>query len=377
MLNKEKLLQQIQNVEDQLFLDTSQEVNLAKQVWQKIVQDPHLQQKIQAANAPWLTPSWPEQIDKVVAIEPQNKPYTAISVDGSQIYPDRHQQAACFLINTGTVIVRYNTKHQRKVLLDSDPYLFTGNSNELEIPELSTDMVNCKRQEYEFVMGLEAMRMEQETDPNTEKLLLFDGSLIFWHLQSKDPMLKQLFLQKYIASLHASYQEKLLLAGYISLPKSKELVNVIRVALCDFIIEGCTEYKQVDHLVDSTIARFFLQPNTRTIVFKSNATVCGVYPEQLRPYFFYIHIGQEIARVEIPAWIAQDEYKTNAVARIMLDQANKGQGYPITIAEAHEQAVVKGADREFFYHLINKIGISKKRRLTSSVKSMRKKRIGV
>ncbi len=51
----------------------------------------------------------------------------------------------------------------------------------------------------------------------------------------------------------------------------------------------------------------FLQPNTRSIVFKNHATVSEQYPDAVHPHFFYLHVGHEIGRVEIPAWIAQDE----------------------------------------------------------------------
>lgn len=60
----------------------------------------------------------------------------------------------------------------------------------------------------------------------------------------------------------------------------------------------------------------------------------------------------------------------------MLDQACKGNGYPVAIAEAHEQAVVKGPDRDFFYLLINKLAYDEKKRMSLSQKSM-KKRVSV
>jgi hypothetical protein len=55
----------------------------------------------------------------------------------------------------------------------------------------------------------------------------------------------------------------------------------------------------------------------------------------------------------------------------------KGYGYPVVVAEAHEQAVVKGADREFFYHLITKFGIEQRRRTVTSQKSSKKRVVAV
>ena len=63
--------------------------------------------------------------------------------------------------------------------------------------------------------------------------------------------------------------------------------------------------------------------------------------------------------------------------QIILDQSTKGRGYPVCIAEAHEQAVVKGPDREFFYHCIQKMGIEQKRHLAFSQKTLKKRGIGI
>ena len=165
-------------------------------------------------------------------------------------------------------------------------------------------------------------------------------------------------------------------ASYISSSKSKELINLIRLQLCDFD-ESNEAYKKVDHLTDTNIASFFLNPFERTTVFQNHSTISASYPDLIKPYFFYLHNGDEVGRVEIPAWIAQDNQKVDLVAQLILDQCKKGYGYPVAIAEAHEQAVIKGPDREFFYQLVNRIGIKQKRSVRPSIKSMKKRRMGV
>ncbi len=66
--------------------------------------------------------------------------------------------------------------------------------------------------------------------------MLFDGSLIFWHLEAKNPNLKTHFLDTYLAILFELYKDKITFASYISLPKSKELVNLIKMYAADFDI---------------------------------------------------------------------------------------------------------------------------------------------
>jgi len=102
-----------------------------------------------------------------------------------------------------------------------------------------------------------------------------------------------------------------------------------------------------------------------------------LYPDALHPHFFYLHVGDEIGRVEIPGWIAADEILVNHVASLILDQSIKGAGYPVALAEAHEQAVVKGPDRDFFYHALYKEGMVHDRALSPSGKVLRKRRIGI
>lgn len=370
MLDHSKLLKQLHSVSEQLFVDNSQELEKIQLLWQRIVEDPICQYKIKAVDAPYAIPIWQSALDESVAIEKQSDDYRVIAVDGSQIYPDKHQGTNCFLINMGLVDISYG--NGAKVVLKNEPYVFAQNTFEDEIA-LSTELVNCHRQEYELNQIVEYGRQVGKQD---NILFLFDGSLIFWHLDSKDIQLKELFLKKYLDALQHTAQLALPIAGYISLPKAKELVNIIKVALEYGIIEN-SDGASCEHIVDAMLAHYFLQPFTRSGIFKNNTTISKQYPDAVRPYFFYLHVGHEIARVEIPAWIAADQALTNKMAAMMIDQSQKGQGYPIALAEAHEQAVVKGVDREFFYHLIYKIGFDYKRKFLLSQKNIKKRGIGV
>jgi len=130
-------------------------------------------------------------------------------------------------------------------------------------------------------------------------------------------------------------------------------------------------------LIDAQLLRLFLKPNQRTTIFWSNSKIVQNYPHQLRPCFFYLHVGQEIVRIETLAWVAQNKECLDLICKIAIDQSLKGQGYPVVLAEAHEQAVVKGPDREFFYHLIQKVGIEQKRRFYISQKSLKKRGLGI
>ena len=359
MLNKSLLLQELNRVSSQLFIDDKPAYDLAQKVWKIICADPLFIHKVKKADAPWPVPTWDGKLCDTIAISIPEHDYEIISVDGSQIYPDRHQGVSCYLINIGGVIFKYGAA--TPVELFSTPYVFTEGQEELEV---STEMINGKRQELELQMGAQTVQEGQ--------LLLFDGSLIFWHLEAKDPLLKQVFLPKYLASLYGLYQRKILTVSYISAPRSRELVNLIRLQLCNFDPSNAQAFKPIERLVDAAIGSFYIPKYHRSIVFKNHSKISQQYPDAVAPYFFYINVGTEMGRVEIPAWIALDEHKTNQVAGMVLDQCIKGRGYPVVIAEAHEQAVVKGPDREFFYHVLTKMGIERERSTHLSQKVIKK-----
>ncbi len=375
MLDKPKVLQALQKVSETLFLDLSDELSLAQKVWLEIQNDSTFAYKVQQAHAPWLIPSWFDQLSTTYLIEAQKENYHVLSVDGSQIYPDRHQGTSCYLINLGSVHIHYNGERAR-VNLQSQPHVFVP-QNEQEVIESSLDNVNCKRQDFELLDSyhlIESLANGADTD---HTVLLFDGSLIFWHLEGKEQTMKEEYLNRYILSLYKIYQTQTLMAGYISMPKSKELVNLIKLSLSDFDPVNNDNHKKVEHVIDAHIARYFLPPFHHSIMFKSHSLITEHYPHILKPYFFYINTGHEIARIEIPQWIAFNQSHIKKLVSVILDQTQKGHGYPVCLAEAHEQAVVKGPDREFFYHLIQKIGFDQQQRLVFSQKSMKKRGIGI
>ncbi len=373
MLNRIQLMQKLEEIAPNIFVDDSEAYKFVQTIWQKLCADPLLAQKLRDANVSWPLPSWEGKLDAVFDVAPRAESYCLVSVDGSQIYPDRHYGLSCYLINVGQVVLRYGG-HEKPVQLSSVPYVFSGYDDE-EPVQVSTELINCKRQDLEFRYGVELATAL--TDDKESLLLLFDGSLIFWHLEAQDMVLKEAFLSRYIMHLMALYKQRILTASYISLTKSRELLNIVRSYLCDFDEKNNKPDQSIDRIIDAAIVRSYLREGQRTTVFKNHARVSEQYPDAVHPHFFYIHVGTEIGRVEIPAWIAQDEALVNRIATYMYDQCNKGGGYPVGLAEAHEQAVVKGPDREFFYHLLTKMSISRKRGVVHSQKAQRKRSIGV
>src|SRR3990167_11109409 len=203
MLDKAKLSSKLKEVVKHSFDSISQERFVAERLWQEAIKDETLFDRAKNAN------------------EIKNDHYTLVAVDGSQIYPDRHQGTDCFLINVSEVILHYG-QGRSGAKIESFPYVFSSDS-EFD----SDELVDCKRQELEFKHGLEVAKRVKSKTKNSV-LLLFDGSLIFWHLQSKGEAIKKHFLKSYIQILNQCFENGIFFASYISLPKSKDLISILR-----------------------------------------------------------------------------------------------------------------------------------------------------
>lgn len=374
MLNRSRLLRELQLISGQLFTDLSGEFSVARASWERIISDATFLYKIKGLQTSTPLPTWDNKIDECFLANKPIEAYEVIAIDGSQIYPDRHQGTSCFLINIGTVILRYGIP-DKSVELDSVPYVFLGDEDK-NIEHVSADYINLRREEFEFEAGL-ALAQQLQNSHTSPSLLLLDGSIIFWYLEGKDPELRNQFLTRYFSALYNMYEKQIINASYISLPRSKELVNLLKVELSNGNLDKTESYESISHILDVHIANLYLQPGERTTLFKHNSKITSFYPKELQPYFYYLHTGFEIARIEVPAWIAHNESTIETISRIIYDQSTKGRGYPIALAEAHEQAVVKGPDREFFYHLITKLGMNVKHRPKISHKMMKKRSLGI
>lgn len=343
MLDRAKLSKQLEIAVRQSFDAIFHEIAIARAIWNKITEDKNFVAKVNNSQSDLNMPAWQANLDldaKINLGADNDIPYTVISVDGSQIYPDRHRGTDCFLINISEVILHYgHSKSGAK--LESFPYVYS-----LESEFNSEEFVNCKRQELELYHGVELAKKIRSRVDNFV-LLLFDGSLIYWNLQSKDEKIKNHFFDKYNSILEQCFNEGIIIASYISLPKSKDLVSLLRFEVQD---KNLFEF-----LTDADLVSFYLNDFDRSIVFSSNVQVVQDYSEGIKPYFFYLNTGSEIGRIEIPKYVAANEQMLQSLQKVIVDQLKKGNGYPVALSEAHEQAVVKNHEKELFYAMINSL----------------------
>jgi hypothetical protein len=368
MLDHLKIMKEIARALPDLYAEVSREYQCAQNLFEWVRTHPEIIDILRTG--PHAVPLWQGALDDTVSVRAHTHPYTVVATDGSQIYPDRHQGVSYFVLNSGTASFCYGTG-PAEVLLESAPRIVTQ-FDDLFITE---DIVNCRRAELEFEVGLAASKALMRAHPDLPCTFLCDGSLIFWHLESKSPALKERFLHRYIALLEEFYQARVPIAGYISLPKSKELVALLKNSIA-LKVGPVGIQEELLATLDTDLCSSMLKPSERSTVYTHNSALALSYPSHLVPCFVYLHVGDEIARVEIPRWVAEDSLLRERVLAIIVDQALKGNGYPIALAEAHEQAVIKNHERELFFSLVRRLAPSNAP-IASSQKALKKRYVSV
>jgi hypothetical protein len=158
-------------------------------------------------------------------------------------------------------------------------------------------------------------------------------------------------------------------ASYISRPRAPEVAGTIRLMLCPDVevAKGrgakCSECSDAaagrtpscyvcQGLTDAEILADMLGEGQRGPLFIS---MSRINVESYGPHlihFFYTRVGREVARVEIPRWVAENRAAVDLIHTLIYDQCIKGQGYPVALARAHEQAIVRAADRRAFLSIV-------------------------
>jgi NurA-like 5'-3' nuclease len=95
-----------------------------------------------------------------------------------------------------------------------------------------------------------------------------------------------------------------------------------------------------------------LDPGHCSGLYRTNPAAAQEYYGEQQVYFYYLNSGEEIARVEIPQWVASNQEMLALGRSMILEQCRKGQGYPVAISEAHEQAVINSLDRQLFKQML-------------------------
>ena len=295
--------------------------------------------------------------------------HIVVAVDGSHIDVDRHAAARCYLINIGVAALRYGEIPRADLRSDPDlradeESLFLRDPHGVREQAVEGPLLGMHR----AVAEIEALADEAERAPDgMPALALLDGTLVLWGLSGGPDFVRRELIDRFkdaMSRLRAEGERRpLAVASHISRPRSNEVMNAVRISRgvcgwdqvncdrnCGLIRRGERNCDVVAGVTDAALFSRTLDPGERSQIFHSASGIVEEAYGEHGVIFFYVNAGEEVARLEMPAWTSAEGVGLAHAA--LLAQTEKGRGYPLALQEAHEQAVVTGPDRRDFDRLL-------------------------
>ncbi len=369
MLNFAKLMPQIETLGPEVAVENSDRTTSAVEVFVD-AQANSSSFKSKLIDSEQLT-FWPlampiEDFGTRIHVDMVKEPHTVVAVDGSQIMPSQHEVYSCYLINLGQTIISYGST--APVVLDSSPLLF--HTVQDIYPLIDRRRVHVDESYVSFERTLKELSSLRDLSLQAQERALpvvsfVDGSLGIWALDKMSETYQRYFLDRLIPVLDSFKRNRIPLIGYISHSRSSDLINALRIWRCPYAVSNCEAkcgHLQEDEFpcsdiwpsLDRNVLHESLERHERGPIMASGSSKGLPLPDEHRRCFVYMNVGKEVARLEFPRWLADDPMLFSRTLQIVLAQAEKGAGYPVCVAEAHNMAVVRGEDRSKFFELLAK-----------------------
>lgn len=318
------------------------------------------------------------------AFSPPERPrsYSVLALDGSSIDVDRHLPVDCYVMNFGWMVIHYGdhpgAEGDSSVELQptgEDLYLRDTDdpSRESAVIGAVLSVVRSVRE-----LALLADHAEALATPARPLLALIDGNLALWNLDKPDlpdTIAEQLKygdrgIIRALDRLRALAADgRVLFCGFVSRTGAGNLAHSLRLTACPLAprvvcrecpgkADGTRPCDAAGLPDDSAVMKEILAPWQRSAVFLPHSARRGGGAEEWYKEagheiaFFYLRVGDEIARIELPVWMAENADRLGLLHALLVHQAQQGGEYPVALQEAHEQAVISTGDRTYFTHLI-------------------------
>ncbi|MBC7262243.1 MAG: DNA double-strand break repair nuclease NurA [Chloroflexi bacterium] len=340
---------------------------------------------------PWLVAIPYGALYRVISAPPAPADFCVIGVDASSIPPDRHSSVRFYVLNVGYAALTYG--HYSDAVLDAKSQLYFLDDDLYLFPEkrdvpIEGVLLNAR-------MELESLQVLQEVIQNRAycssggqlpTVALRDGPLILWTLQNESQEVQDKLLYGFLEAMSSLRQVGIPLAGYISYTDSRDVANSLRVWICQDLPNECEHSKSNARDLCLALAKIrdrdlfhFLAAGERSELFASSSQILERYGEH-RVDFFYLNVGREIVRVEVPRWVSANAELLGLLHASIYDQCQRSPGfppYPPALLEAHEQAVITTAERRLIEELVERALGLRGQWVTRSAKDDSKRRRGV
>jgi len=286
-----------------------------------------------------------EDLTAFFAPPPLSCAYTLLAADGSQVNPNRHDPVPFGVINIG--VFRLDSTLQSPPREIVETHLLSVEELYKDSFLIGEDVVALRRdlRERQMLAGLAA-----EIDGAV--LALTDGPLELFRDPQGSKDTQQEF-EQYLGVLRHLAGLGTITAGYVDRPGSDLVVRLL--GLMDNRVDDLPVPEREKSLAPLTDARLFqdrLPPSARSAVFSIQSKSAQSFTGDTALHFFYLNTGSagkpSLARVEIPAWVADDPEKVGLLHAVLLEQcAHLGDSpYPYALHRSHEIALVSLLDKD-------------------------------
>lgn len=276
-----------------------------------------------------------------------DQPATLIAVDGSQINYDRHSEVRYAMINMGAIITHSSSsdtpKMSTKSILFHDDHLLT--------PE---GVISESRLAYLRDLGERGYLVELAEACSPPVISLIDGPLEVWGAENvfekNESQPQQAEYQNILKQLQSL---KVYPAGFVDNPGANLVVRLLELTHASQAdLTNIKSFHPLQGVSDIDLFEDILQPGNRSAIFHKQSLSTTALEENIQTKFFYLNVSSTdkpwLARVEIPAWVAQDPQALDCLHTTLIMQCNLlgSNAYPYILHRAHEIAVITYQEKE-------------------------------
>ncbi len=278
-------------------------------------------------------------------LPPMLEHVTLIAADGSQIFADRHAEVEYCLVNTGAIVM---------ICGSADAPVTSIRSRLIyaeELEGMSDDRLSLQRD-----LAERTRLLELATGAPAPVITLTDGPLELWTTTLEEGRVAGEFkksLDQYLVVLSQLNDLNVVTAGYVDKPGADLVVRLLEVAKAEAgDLAEMRKFRPFKGVTDRELFRDVLKPGERSAIFSIQSRSSKSYQGELGLHFFYLNVGKVehpyLARVEVPAWVAQDRAMLNSLHAVLVSQCRMlgARAYPYLLHRAHETAVVSLEEKE-------------------------------
>lgn len=274
---------------------------------------------------------------------------TVLAADGSQISPDRHAEVNYAVVNVGAIQMRRGsseapeTSITSQLMYDEQLYSATGTISEASLALM-------RDREERLILG----NLAEKAQPPV--VAFTDGPMELWGGKgggSEERADFQASLKLYLEALVRLEKLNVITGGYVDKPAANLLVRSLEVAMTPQAeLADIKKLQPLRGVTDLSIFKELLAAGERSAVFAIQSQSAKSYQDGLKLHFFYLNVGRAersyVARVEIPAWVAEDKGNLDNLHAVLIEQCRVmgARPYPYLLHRAHETAVVNLPEKE-------------------------------